>query len=129
MSGLSVALPLEFSEVYGPYVRNMTFPALARQNLKMLLLTIPGERIMYPLFGVGLPRYLFENNGPNTFAAIRGKIHEQVQIHLPYLQIDDVIFNYVEDNPDLHPNSLDVSIYFTIKPLQQSDSLQIEIRN
>ena len=129
MSGLSVALPLEFSEVFGPYVRNMTFNALAKQNLKMLLLTIPGERIMDINFGVGLPRYLFENNGPDTYSAISGKIREQVDIYLPYIAIDDVVFNYVEDNPDLFPNSLNLSVYFTIIPLQQSDSLEIDIHN
>tara|TARA_R110000824_G_scaffold124301_12_gene282677 strand:+ start:321 stop:710 length:390 start_codon:yes stop_codon:yes gene_type:complete len=129
MSGLSVALPLEFSEVFGPYVRNMTFNALAKQNLKMLLLTIPGERIMDINFGVGLPRYLFENNGPDTYSAISGKIQQQVDIYLPYIAIDDVVFNYVEDNPDLFPNSLNMSVYFTIIPLQQSDSLEIDIRN
>jgi hypothetical protein len=129
MSGLSVALPLEFSEVFGPYVRNMTFNALAKQNLKMLLLTIPGERIMDINFGVGIPRYLFENNGPDTYSAIAGKIREQVDIYLPYIAIDDVVFNYVEDNPDLFPNSLNLSVYFTIIPLQQSDSLEIDIHN
>jgi len=129
MSGLSVALPLEFSEVFGPYVRNMTFNALAKQNLKMLLLTIPGERIMDINFGVGIPRYLFENNGPDTYSAISGKIREQVDIYLPYIAIDDVVFNYVEDNPDLFPNSLNLSVYFTIIPLQQSDSLEIDIHN
>ena len=129
MSGLSVSLPLEFSEVFGPYVRNMTFNALAKQNLKMLLLTNPGERIMDVNFGAGLPRYLFENQGSDTYSAISGKIYEQVGIYLPYIQIDNVEFNYVEDNPDLFPNSLNLSVYFTIIPLQQSDSLEIDIRN
>ena len=32
-----------------------------KQNLKMLLLTIPGERVMEPNFGVGLKTYLFSN--------------------------------------------------------------------
>ena len=55
-SGLSVALPLSVSDVFGPYDLNTTFQDLAQQNLKMLILTIPGERIMYPDFGVGLPK-------------------------------------------------------------------------
>ena len=129
MSGLSVALPLVMSEVFGPYTRNMTFNALAKQNLKMLLLTNPGERIMDINFGAGIPQYLFENQTPETYSAISGRIHQQVEIYLPYIQIDDVVFNYVENNPDLFPYSLNLSIYFTIIPLQQSDSLEIDIRN
>ena len=33
---------------------------MIKQNLKMILLTHPGERIMVPDFGVGLPRFIFE---------------------------------------------------------------------
>ena len=95
----------------------------------MLLLTNPGERIMDINFGAGIPQYLFENQTPETYSAISGRIHQQVEIYLPYIQIDDVVFNYVENNPDLFPYSLNLSIYFTIIPLQQSDSLEIDIRN
>jgi len=55
-SGLSPKLPLTVSEVFGPYNLNTNFEDLAKQNLKMLILTIPGERIMDPNFGVGLRR-------------------------------------------------------------------------
>ena len=37
---------------------------VARQNLLMIIMTNPGERIMFGNFGVGLRRYLFENNTP-----------------------------------------------------------------
>jgi phage baseplate assembly protein W len=33
----------------------------AKQNLRMLILTNPGEKLMYPDFGVGIRRYLFES--------------------------------------------------------------------
>ena len=44
-SGLSPKLPLTVSDVFGPYNLNTTFDELAKQNLKMLVLTNPGERI------------------------------------------------------------------------------------
>jgi len=129
MSGLSVKLPLVVSNVFGPYELNTTFNELAKQNLKMLVLTNPGERIMYPDFGVGLSRYLFENNTPNTYDEIRSRLYEQVSIYLSYIQIDHVDFSFREDNPDLFPNSIRVNIFFTIVPLKQSTSLQININN
>ena len=86
MSGLSVKLPLVVSNVFGPYELNTTFNELAKQNLKMLVLTNPGERIMHPDFGVGISRFLFENNTSDTYGEIRSRIHEQVNIYLSYIQ-------------------------------------------
>jgi len=129
MSGLSVKLPLVVSNVFGPYELNTTFDELAKQNLKMLVLTNPGERIMHPDFGVGISRFLFEGNTSDTYNIIRSRIHEQVQIYLSYIQIDRVDFSVRENNPDLFPNSIRVNIFFTIVPLKQSTSLQININN
>ena len=128
-SGLSVRLPLVVSNVFGPYDLNTTYDELAKQNLKMVVLTNPGERIMDPDFGVGISKYLFANNGPDTYSAIAGRINEQVSIYLPYLKIENIDFTIPENNPDLFPNSLTLSILFTIVPLQQSDELQITISN
>ncbi len=126
-SGLSPKLPLVVSEVFGPYDLNTNFEDLAKQNLKMLILTIPGERIMDLRFGVGLKAYLFEQNNSNTYTTIESKIREQVRRYLKYIQIDDIRFQIPEQNPDLYPHNLSVSISFTILPLQLSTLLQIDV--
>ena len=128
-SGLSVALPLTVDSVFGPYNMNTTFDKLATQNLKMLILTIPGERIMDPFFGVGLRQYLFEFNGAGTYAQISAAIQQQVQKYLPYIEINDIKFQIPEDNPDLYPHNLSVSIFFTIVPLQMNTAVQIDVDN
>ena len=126
-SGLSPKLPLTVSEVFGPYNLNTNFEDLAKQNLKMLILTIPGERIMDPNFGVGLRRYLFELNDSNTYSNISSRIREQTQRYLRYIRIDDIQFQIPEDNPDIFSHNLSVSILFTILPLQRSTALQIDV--
>jgi hypothetical protein len=45
-------------EIYG--VSDLT--SVVDQNIKMTLLTSPGERVFDSNFGVGLKRYLFEND-------------------------------------------------------------------
>jgi hypothetical protein len=125
-SGLSVALPLTLSDVFGAYNLNTTFGQLATQNLKMLLLTNPGERMMDPGFGVGIRAFLFNSNTPDTYANITTAIQRQVDKYLPYIQIDNIQYTTPENNPDLFPNSLNVIINFTIVPLQQSVVLQIQ---
>jgi phage baseplate assembly protein W len=126
-SGLSVKLPLTVSEVFGPYNLNTTYEDMVTQNLKMLILTIPGERIMDPRFGVGLRRYLFEFNGRQTYERIRDGIEQQVSLYLPFIRIDNINFDVPENNPDLFPHSLSMRVSFTIVPLQRSTALQIDV--
>ena len=128
-SGLSVKLPLTLSSVFGAYNLNTTFEELAKQNLKMLVLTAPGERIMDPNFGVGLKGYLFEMNMSTTYAEISSRIQSQVSQYLDYIRIDDIQYQIPEDNIDLYPQNLSVSIFFTIIPLQLSTALQIDANN
>ena len=53
MASFGVALPIRRSSNDG-FEMLTRFKTLIRQNLKMILLTAPGERIMYPEFGVGM---------------------------------------------------------------------------
>ena len=57
--GLSVALPLRIDPIDGAYGLNKKVSEVASQNLRMIILTSPGERIMYPEFGVGIRQFLF----------------------------------------------------------------------
>ena len=128
-SGLSVKLPLVTSNVFGPYDLNTTYDQLAKQNLKMLVLTNPGERIMNPSFGVGISKFLFEFNGAGTYDKITSAIQQQTAIYLPYIQVDNIHYVIPEGNPDLFPHDLRVQITFTIIPLQKRASVEIQVNN
>ena len=54
--------------------------------LKNLLLTSPGENISDPNYGVGLRRYLFEQNLPSVRGSLSSSISVQLSTYLPYLQ-------------------------------------------
>ena len=91
MSGISPKLPLSRDPEDG-FALNKTLKAVARQNLKMLILTSPGERMMIPEFGVGLRNYLFENATDDVFFTLRGNITDQARRYLPYITINSVNF-------------------------------------
>ena len=91
MSGISPKLPLYTDPVDGIGL-NKTLKQMTRQNLKMIILTSPGERIMHPKFGVGLRRYLFMNNTQSTLSDINRKIEEQVRTYLPSVRIRSIKF-------------------------------------
>ena len=72
MAGISPKLPLRRDSVDG-YDLIKNYVDMVRQNLKNLVLTNPGERMMDPSFGIGLRTYLFENNGPGLYGQIASR--------------------------------------------------------
>ena len=108
--GLSPALPLIVDEKDGPYRLNKETPELIRQNLKMVLLTIPGEKVMDPKFGVGLSRYVFENFGQGLDSEIMGEINLQVEKYLPYVYLQ----NIVVQPASIDENVLNITISYQI---------------
>ena len=69
MSGLSPRLPLSVSTEDG-FTLVQDIRTLVKQNLKMLILTSPGERVMEPDYGVGMKNFLFENSNQNSYGHI-----------------------------------------------------------
>ena len=85
--GLSVALPLNINSVDGAYALHKDLAAMANQNLKMVVLTNPGERIMQPDFGAGIRQLLFEPANTNTVEDVKNRIQTQVNRYLPYINL------------------------------------------
>lgn len=126
-SGIAAQLPLVFSDVFGPYNLITDYLSLAKQNLKMLVLTAPGERMMDINFGVGLKNYLFEQHTSSLYSDIDTAVRKQAATYLPYIEIEKIDFTLPEDNPDLFPNTLNMKITFRVIPLQLVSSIEIEV--
>ena len=126
-SGIAAKLPLTISNTFGAYNLITDFKTLATQNLKMLVLTAPGEKMMDIKFGVGLRRYLFEQNDATVYSRIDEKIRQQVATYLPYIQIKSIEFDVPEDMPDFYPHTINVILRFRIVPLQTSAVLNLEV--
>ena len=96
--GLSIALPLSLDEKDGPYKSNMTLDEVAQQNIKMIVLTNPGERVMEPDFGVGITSYLFEQESPLLVRRIKKRIGDQVERYAPFVKVRQLNINIDSDN-------------------------------
>jgi len=123
MPGITPKLPLSLSTTDG-YTLIQTLPKLVQQNLKHLLLTHQGERMMDPNFGVGIRRYLFEQNIDTTHKQLKTEINKQVNKYMPFLTIQDIIINQDADDG----NIMYVTIHYIIAPLNQADSTTVEAR-
>ena len=119
MSGISPKLPLSISPEDG-YALNKTLKQSIKQNFKMLMLTNPGERMMDPTFGVGLKRYLFENNHQQIREQIKQRIINQTRKSLPFIRIENISINSSDSNPELYANSIHISISYSILPLRET---------
>ena len=123
MKGYSPKLPLMLDPTDGfRLTRNLK--EVVSQNLKMLLLTSPGERVMEPTFGVGLYNYLFELNNEFTRMDIRERIFQQVREYMPFVKIVGINFG-PEEGIDIDESSLGVVIKYEIPSTGEADVLQI----
>lgn len=119
MAKLSPIFPLALS-AEGGYLANETVKQVVRQNFKNLILTSPGERVMLPDFGVGIRRYLFEQNIESNANNIRKRINEQIKTYMPFIEMQEFI-------PTFDENELIITIKYFILPLSESDILNINI--
>ena len=119
-------MPLRRDPTNG-FANNHTEVEAVIQDLKMLLLTSPGERIMDPNFGVGMRKFLFEQNNSSTHSTIRAKIIRQTMEYMPFLEIQDVQFSSENNDSSIKSNGLLVTIKFIIAPLGIATSTQITV--
>jgi len=124
MPGYSPFLPLTFDPTDG-ILLNKSYAAVAKQNFKMLLLTVPGEKIMDPTFGIGLQKMFFENISLETSRKVETRIKEQTRKYLPYIHILHLDVNS-DVNRTNDTNTISVYIKYEIHPLNLLDAILVE---
>ena len=125
MTSISVQLPLQIDAQDG-YLMNKTMHQAVRQNLKMLILTSPGERVMDPNFGVGLRRFLFEMANEYVYEDIRAAIQRQIEVYMPFVKIKNIAIKAPQEG--LFESSgvpIAVQLLYQIDGLSTQDILEI----
>jgi phage baseplate assembly protein W len=122
MASYSVRLPITLDDTDG-FGMIKDIQEMIRQNLKMLILTNPGERVMDPNFGVGMRQFLFQTYSENVYAEIDSKIREQVSIYIPAVKIQDVKFYSIEEDS----NILKFRLVYSIPAIAVNDLLDLTI--
>tara|TARA_Y100001938_G_scaffold134026_1_gene194032 strand:- start:198 stop:662 length:465 start_codon:yes stop_codon:yes gene_type:complete len=92
---------------------------LIKQNAKLVMFTVPGERVMDPEFGVGLQKYLFENASPVLLDDIRAEISNQFGKYLPYVEITRL---EVVDDPE-NDNKILVLMQIRVSAIEETATL------
>ena len=93
-------------------------------NIKMLLKTEKGERLMQPNLGISLQRFLFEQMTQETFNNIQTEIIDAFDFWLPFVEIKDIEVS----NKSVDSNSIVIDLAFNItKDPNTVESIQVEI--
>tara|TARA_Y100000296_G_C5146060_1_gene243732 strand:- start:571 stop:957 length:387 start_codon:yes stop_codon:yes gene_type:complete len=125
MPGISPKLPLQTNGLHGTYILNETFKEATKQNLKNLIMTVPGERVMDPFFGVGLRTMLFEMDNVSLRGSISAKILQQVEFYMPHVEILDISFSDSESGTDFLDHLLSMQVKYKLLPINDDDILDI----
>lgn len=89
----------------------------AKENVKNLLLTRKGERIMQPNLGSDLMRVLFEPNISELKDVIQEVITEPITFWLPYIDIDNIDIETSDENPSF-PHHIKIVLTFSLNEIE-----------
>ena len=83
-----------------------------KSNIKNLLMTRKGERLLQPEFGSGLHELLFDFNNDDLAVQIEDAITSAVSQWLPFITIEEIEVTASDESKDR--NQVDISISFRI---------------
>jgi phage baseplate assembly protein W len=107
---IGITLPLTFGE--STFEQSFQTKDQIKSNIKNLLLTKRGERILQPQFGSGLQSLLFEQNVDDLEGRIEDTINDSLKQWLPYVTAEEIDIESTDELRD--NNKLNVSIKFRI---------------
>jgi phage baseplate assembly protein W len=106
-----ITLPIKRGNT-GYFEQAFTSFEQTKANLKNLLLTKRGERVMQPEFGTGLDSLLFEPMDDVFEGNLRDTITRTVSYWLPYVNIQDIEIEMTDEMKDRHIANMKVE--FTV---------------
>lgn len=120
---LSLILPLNIAGMGYESFQDSATQAAVQQNLRMLLLTAPGEYVMDGNFGVGLRNYLFDPGLPSITNTIERSIYNQCSTYMPYIEIGEILIN----TENIDSNVISIKIVYTISESVLNEVLELTV--
>jgi phage baseplate assembly protein W len=71
------------------------------QAIQVILLTLPGERVMLPEFGAGMRNFVFEPNSPATCRAVEHAVRQALIDWEPRITLERVLVTPDDNDPSL----------------------------
>lgn len=111
----------------GYFASTTTTIDAVKNNIKLLLQTQQGERLLQPNLGMNLRRFLFEQFTQETLMDIETDIVDTFATWLPFVEIQDIKVS-MDENGNIGKNKLSIYIEFNItRDPNTLESVQVEI--
>lgn len=107
---IGITLPIALGKSY--FRQSYTTTEQVKTNMKSLLLTKRGERVMQPALGSGLHEIVFDFNDDNLPITIQNTIEDTLTKWMPYVSIANINVQQTTLNKD--NNRVEISITFSI---------------
>jgi phage baseplate assembly protein W len=121
---VGLALPIQISNV--AFKQNYTEIEQLKTNIKNLLLTKRGERLMNPFFGAGVETVLFEPITDEFEDKIQDIITKSVERYIPNVSIDEINVDMSNENKD--KNSVNISLKFRSRSTGNSGLVSFNVQ-
>jgi phage baseplate assembly protein W len=119
-----LALPIQIANV--AFKQNYTEIEQLKSNIKNLLLTKRGERLMNPLFGTGIETVLFEPITDEFEDKVQTIITNSVERYVPNVSIDEINVDISNENKD--KNSVNISLKFRSRNTGNTGNVSFSIQ-
>lgn len=120
---VGLKLPIRIENV--AFAQNFTIMEQLKSNIKNLLLTKRGERLMNNDFGAGIETVLFEPITDEFEDKIQDIINEAVEKYLPNVSVEEINVDMSNENKD--KNTVNISLKFRNNSTAQSDVLSMNV--
>ena len=107
---IGITLPIQIGNT--AFNQSFTTKEQVSSNIKNLLLTKKGERLLQPNFGSGLQELLFDFNDDRLAIKIEEIITESITNWLPYVDIRQI--DVAQSNENKDRNQFEISITFGV---------------
>lgn len=120
MRGLGLSLPIKNGSG-GYFTVNYISKDQIKDNIRNLLRTNEGERLMHPTFGTGLKKILFGNITDDFETQIIQTIETAFSTWLPYVTLDGIDVDISDEMKD--KNVVGVSVDYIIGDTLETDTV------
>ena len=133
VNSINLKFPLK-SYKRGFFQGNSDTISAVRENIKTLLLTTKGERVMHTNLGTNIPvlqGQLFEPiTREETFENILLEIETAIETYLPYIRVVNIKMITQEEEPNLGNNKIRINMAYVIADQSAlADNVDITLNN